>query len=137
MNLEIAPNNIEFIYDVLDANAITFQLEDVSFSIQIDIYIDEDDDDIVNEPYFELNDEMNSQVGGLEKIVFHNDKICIYFQDDNLFLDKYSLIAISGVIDERTIDFFINHLFLGSKIQYSNDFDKENMASRTEFPDRI
>lgn len=128
MNLTLHPQKIEFVYDQLDTNAINFQLQDGYLSIQTSVYLEEDEQ--LNEPYIEFNGQGNAQVGGVERVAFFRNKISIEFFESSPFLDTYSSVDIwpDGGVTRQMIDFFNNHLFLGSRTEYANDFDMSNVS---------
>jgi hypothetical protein len=130
-NLEIYPLEYSLIYDDLDTNAITFELDQGYFTIQTGVYLEEEED--LNEPSFELNDQGDSQNGGLEKIIFTKSEIIIQFKNSYFFLYKYETIKINlkEEISRKIVDFFANHLFLGDFIFYDEKFDQLNKVSQT------
>lgn len=135
MNFEIYPEKIDFIYDELDTNAINFQFADGYFSIQICVYLESiEEDECINDPYFELNDQAYSQAGGINKIIFYNNKIVLSFKKERMFLDKYDevIINIKDGVNKKITDFFCNYLFLGEYISYVEGFYKKNIVCQTE-----
>lgn len=145
MNLDLYPiNKIEFVYCELDANAISFQLPSPNsyFSIQTDAFIDHEDletDVSICKPWFELDDQINSKVNGLESVLFDRNSIMIFFEENEFFLEKYKTITIhlNEAVTREIVDFFSNHLFLGNYIQYTEDFDENLKVLQTEYPEEI
>jgi hypothetical protein len=137
MNLEIYPLEYSLIFDDLDTNAITFELDQGYFTIQAGVYLEEEED--LNEPIFELNDQGDSQSGGLEKIIFKKSEINIQFKKSWFFLDKYEIIKINlkEEVSREIVDFFANHLFLGSFIFYDENFDQLKKVSQTATRDYL
>jgi hypothetical protein len=136
MNLNISPKEIEFIYDELDTNAVNFQFDGGYFSIQTGVCLEsEEDDDMANEPFFELNDQGNSQVGGQQEITFYENKIVIMFSDDNLFNGEFKTITIifGKNITSEMVDFFNNYLFLGEYIRYDFSFPDNKKVIQNKY----
>lgn len=131
VKLTIHPTEVDFVYDDLDTNAVTFKLEGGYLSIQTCVYLE--DDERLNEPTIELNDQRCSQCGGLDQIVFFPREIDLKFQEGGYFLDKYSAISIffDELVDVRLVDFFVNHLFLGGIVTYDGSFDPAKKVSQT------
>lgn len=114
---------VDFVYDVLNTNAVTFKLKDGYISIQTCVYLE--DDERLNEPTIELNDQGSSQCGGLMEIVIFSSEIRLVFCENSRFLGEYYFISIllDELVDVRLVDFFVNHLFLGGIVVYGDDFD--------------
>lgn len=107
----------------MDTNAISFHLSkpNLYFTIDTATYLfvgDLEADPSAGEPSFEFNDQINSQVGELENVLFQKKAILLYFQLDNPFLEKYRTVTIhlKDSIDIETVDFFSNSLFSGNYI---------------------
>lgn len=123
MELEIHPVWVDFVYDELDTNAVTFKLTSGYLSIQTCVYLE--DDERLNEPMVELNDQGNSQCGGLEQVVIFPREIWLEFRRDACFLNEYLRVSIlfDELVEVRLVDFFVNYLFLGGIVVYGDDFD--------------
>ncbi|WP_174939027.1 hypothetical protein [Burkholderia lata] len=137
VKLTIHPIEIDFVFDELDTNAITFKLEEGYFSIQTCVYLE--DDERLNEPTIELNDQGSSQCGGLRQVYFASRSVELKFQEGYDFLDKYSAVLISfdEFVDVKLVDFFVNHLFLGDIVCYEDDFDSSKKVVQTEKRDYL
>ncbi|WP_175747181.1 hypothetical protein [Burkholderia pyrrocinia] len=121
---------VDFVYDVLNTNAVTFKLKGGYLSIQTCVYLE--DDERLNEPMIEMNDQESSQCGGLARIVIFSREIQLEFREGAHFLGEYSFISIflDEFIDVRLVDFFVNHLFLGSIVMYGANFDPSNKVNQ-------
>lgn len=124
--LSIIPNNIEYVYDNLETNAISFIWDDNYFTIATGEILEEDDDPDYIE--FELNDQGNFRIGNLDKVVFYNDRLEIIFTD--LYLKKYEKSVIYTEVNKKIVDFFINYLFLDKFIIYDDSFNKSNIVEK-------
>jgi hypothetical protein len=136
MNHEFFSNRIEFVFDDLDTNAISFYADDGYFSIQTGVCLEsEENDRTANEPYFELSDQENSQAGRIEEIVFDENKITLVFKTSDLFMEKYRTLTIklASPTTKETVDFFNNCLFLGKYITYSPAFPVDKRVIQTKF----
>ncbi|MBW2731848.1 MAG: hypothetical protein JRH20_05600 [Deltaproteobacteria bacterium] len=71
---------------------MTFILDEGYFSISSCVYLE--DDEKLNELYFELGDQGDSQYGGLERAVLHDDKIVLVFHGEDLFLERFQTIEV-------------------------------------------
>lgn len=124
MKLDVFPNSIEFVYDELETNAISFIVGNISYlTISTSVYLEDDEES--DSVFFEIDDQINSMYMSPEKVIFYNDKIEITFSE--LFIDKYKYINIHVEVTKKITDFFYNHLFLKECISYNSDFKKENM----------
>ncbi|HEM7889321.1 MULTISPECIES: hypothetical protein [Burkholderia] len=123
MKVTIHSVGVDFVYDVLNTNAVTFKLKGGYLSIQTCVYLE--DDERLNEPTIELNDQGSSQCGGLVQIVIFPREMQLEFHENARFLGKYSFVSIllDEFVDVRLVDFFVNHLFLGGIVMYGGDFD--------------
>ena len=90
--LEISSSKIDMHYNELDSNAINFFHENGYLSIQIQSYIDEDNEDIENETYFEFNNESTGQYIAIKKLSIKSDQISIELSE--VFCLHYSKINI-------------------------------------------
>jgi len=102
VNLDLTPQKIELVYDDLDTNAINFHLPrpDSFFCIQACAYLE--DDERLNLPYFELNEQSNSDRRRIEAVTFFGEKIVLSFTRDSMFLKKYNSVTLHfGVAVER------------------------------------
>lgn len=91
MKLDVFPNSIEFVYDELETNAISFIGGNISYlTISTSVYLEDDEE--LDSVFFEIDDQINSMYMSPEKIIFYNDKIEINFSD--LLIDKYKKINI-------------------------------------------
>lgn len=124
--LSIIPNNIEYVYDNLETNAISFIWDNNYFTIATGEILEEDDDPDYIE--FELNDQGNFRIGNLDKVVFYNDRLEIIFTD--LYLKKYEKSVIYTEVNKKIVDFFINYLFLDKFIIYDDSFNKSNIVEK-------
>ncbi|WP_423762418.1 hypothetical protein [Burkholderia sp. NLJ2] len=133
----IRPIEVDFVYDELDANAVTFKLKDGYLSIQTCVYLE--DDERLNEPTVELSDQGSSQCGGLAQIVFSPREVELKFQEGDYFLSQYSAISIllDEFVDVKLVDFFVNHLFLGDIVIYGDSFDPAEKVIQTEKRDYL
>lgn len=136
MELTIRPMEVEFVYDELDTNAITFRLADGYFSIQTCVYLE--DDERLNEPMVELSDQ-GAQSGGLVGVLVCPREISLQFQESLCFLDEWSSISIvfDELVDVTLVDFFVNHLFLGDILIYGDDFDASKKVIQTRKRDYL
>ncbi len=136
MELTIRPMEVEFVYDELDTNAITFRLADGYFSIQTCVYLE--DDERLNEPMVELSDQ-GAQSGGLVGVLVCPREISLQFQESLCFLDECSSISIvfDELVDVTLVDFFVNHLFLGDILIYGDDFDASKKVIQTRKRDYL
>ncbi|MFC9660041.1 hypothetical protein ACFVJ5_07360 [Nocardia sp. NPDC127606] len=130
--LRIVPKEIELIYDQLDTNAINFREADGYFSIQTGVYLEEDGQ--LDEPQFELNDQGNSQFGGLRQALFSKDELTLEFADDTPFIEKHKTVDVdlSSADIHQVVDFFANHLAMGDIIAYTADFPDADKVEQTE-----
>ncbi|HDR9508374.1 hypothetical protein C5615_19455 [Burkholderia cepacia] len=121
---------VDFVYDVLNTNAVTFKLKGGYLSIQTCVYLE--DDERLNEPMIEMNDQGSSQCGGLARIVIFSREIQLEFQESARFLGEYSFISIflDEFVDVRLVDLFVNHLFLGGIVMYGADFDPSKKVNQ-------
>jgi hypothetical protein len=129
--LALTAERVELVYDQHDSNAANFVLGDGYFSIQTSVYLEADEQ--LNEPFIELNNQSQVQCGGLESITFFNDRVLLSFGASSPFLKRYRAVVVhpkEGVLREL-VDFFNNHLFLGSLIRYSDDFDPKKVCVPT------
>lgn len=136
MELTIRPMEVDFVYDELDTNAITFRLADGYFSIQTCVYLE--DDERLNEPMLELSDQ-GAQSGGLVWVLVCPREISLQFQESLCFLDECSSISIvfDELVDVTLVDFFVNHLFLGDILIYGDDFDASKKVIQTRKRDYL
>ncbi|QRR07825.1 hypothetical protein FPJ27_16440 [Burkholderia sp. MS455] len=137
VKLTIHPIEVDFVYDELDTNAVTFKLKDGYLSIQTCVYLE--DDERLNEPTVELNDQGSSQCGGLAHIVFFPREVEVGFREGDYFLGEYSAISIllDEFVDVKLVDFFVNHLFLGDIVVYGDGFDPARKVTQTSKRDYI
>ena len=131
--LELSASKIDMHYDELDTNAINFQHTNGYLSIQIQIYIDEDNDPIENETYFELDDASTGEYISIQKIHLSINQISIDLSD--FFCSTYSKIILNlpHGLNKKIVGFLINHLFLGGVAAYDEDFPEELKVAQTEF----
>ena len=137
VKLTIHPVEVDFVYDELDTNAVTFKLEDGYLSIQTCVYLE--DDERLNEPTVELNDQGSSQCGGLAQIVFSPREVELKFREGDYFLGEHPaiLILLDEFVDVKLVDFFVNHLFLGDIVTYDGSFDPARKVIQTETRDYL
>lgn len=123
--------HVEYVYDSLDTNAINFRSSTGYFSIQTGVYLEEDDR--LNEPFFELNSQEQSQSGGLAGVLFEEAKITLSFQAARPFGGEYATVQIelAGGVSRKLVDFFNNHLFLADCAEYGDRFDKAKIVAGT------
>lgn len=134
MKLSIRPDRIEYTINELDSNAISFPFGGNGyFSIQTSTYLEEDE--LLNEPFLELNEQSQSQAGGIAEILFSLDAVEIFFKTGEEFIDKYSSIEIKlkEAVDIKMVDFFANYLFLGDCLRYAAVFPAEKKVLQTTF----
>ncbi len=124
------------IYDDLDTNCINMILENGYFNIQTSVYVD-NDDEFSEIPYFELYGQENSEYLEPCEIKFHSKEIHINFP--RKIFNKYIniILRFNKEINKEIVNFFVNYLFLGSKITYSNEFNKNNIISQTNFRENL
>jgi hypothetical protein len=96
MNLDLTPQKIELVYDDLDTNAVNFHLPrpDSFFCIQAGVYLEDDEEEEVKLPYFELNEQSNSHYRRIGAITFFGEKIVLSFPHNSMFLEKYSSVTL-------------------------------------------
>jgi hypothetical protein len=158
VNLDLTPQKIALVYDDLDSNAVFFQLPrpDSYFCVQACVYLE--DNEILNLPYFELNEQSDSHYRRIEAATFFGEKIVLSFAHDSMFLKKYGSVTLhfgatvekvrtyqtedvavpsTEPVDRTLVDFFANHLFLGRYIRYSEDFAESNKVSQTSDRERL
>ncbi|VWC50933.1 hypothetical protein BLA17378_00788 [Burkholderia aenigmatica] len=130
MELTVRPIDVDFVYDELDTNAITFRLADGYFSIQTCVYLE--DDERLNEPMVELGSQ-GAQSGGLVRVLICPREIRLQFRESLCFLHECTLISIvfDELVDVTLVDFFVNHLFLGDILIYGDDFDASKKVIQT------
>lgn len=133
--LEIFASQIEMHYDELDTNAINFQFVNGYLSIQIQIYIDPDNSPEENEPYFEMQDDSTGQYINIKRVYL--DKNLISIKLSEAFCLKYYNISIylPYELNFNLIDFFVNHLFLGKYVEYSDSIPNSLRIKQTQFRD--
>lgn len=124
--LTILPRNIEYVYDDLETNAISFTWDNNYFTIATGEILEEGDDPDYIE--FEFNDQGNFRIGNLDKVVFYNDRLEIIFT--NLYLEKYEKSVIYTEVNKKIVDFFINYLFLDKFIIYDDSFNTSNIVEK-------
>lgn len=125
--LNIIPTNIEYVYNNLQTNAISFTWDNNYFTIATGEILEEEDDD-PNYIEFELNDQENFRIGNLDKVVFYNDRLETIFT--NLYLEKYEKSVIYTEVNKKIVDFFINYLFLDNFIIYDDSFNTSNIVEK-------
>jgi hypothetical protein len=127
--LLLTPFAVELTYDELDTNAANFRLQDGYFSIQTSVYLE--DDDLLNEPFLELNNQSQAQCGSIERVTFGDAHLVIKLEDSSPFLEKYRSIRLllHDGISKELVDFFSNHLFLGDHVTYEDRFDKSKIVA--------
>lgn len=104
MKLDIFPNSIEFVYDQLETNAISFIGGNISYlNISTSVYLEDDEE--LDSVFFEIDDQIKSMYMSPEKIIFYNDKIEISFSD--FLIDKYKKINIHVEVTKKLQIFFI------------------------------
>jgi hypothetical protein len=106
VNLDLTPQKIELVYGDLDTNAVNFHLPrpDSFFCIQAGVYLEDDEE--LNLPYFELNEQGNSDHRRIEAITFSGEKIMLSFGHDRMFLKKYSSVTLHfGAAVERVLTY--------------------------------
>jgi hypothetical protein len=137
VNLIFAAEKIEISYDNLDTNAINFIKKNSYFSIQSCVYLDENEE--LNQPYFEFNNQESSQYGGISDIYFYGYKILINFEENHCFLEKYKTVEIvlENYVSRELVEFFNNYLFLGNFVHYDKDFAKSNIVAQTKERDYL
>lgn len=131
MSFRFKADSVEYIYGSLDTNAINFRSTIGYFSIQTGAYLEEDDR--LNEPFFELNSQEQSQSGGLAGVLFEDTKITLSFQAARPFLGEYATVQIelAGGVSRKLVDFFNNHLFLADCAEYGERFDRAKIVPGT------
>lgn len=135
--LAIKADDIEYVHDTFDTNAINFRASEGYFSIQTGVYLEEDER--LNEPFFELNSQEQSQSGGLARVLFDDAVVTLDFQTSRPFLGKFAAVEIevpTGV-NRQLVDFFNNHLFLASYAEYDESFDKTKIVPGTASRDLL
>ncbi|MDA8455334.1 hypothetical protein M4R22_11240 [Acidovorax sp. GBBC 3334] len=135
--LELIAKKIDYHYDENDTNAVNFITQDGYLSLQICVYIDPGDDPPLTEPHIELNSQSGGHYGGIDFVEFHPDRIIIFFK--KRFLREYDQIGISipSGVDKKMVSFFVNQLFMGDKVVYAPEIDKNLHTKQTEFQERL
>jgi len=134
--LNVKPERIEYVYDTLDTNALHCITADGYFDIQRCVYIDPKDDLIFKKPYIEL-DEQNGIYCDFEEVQISANSIHITLERYFLSDYKHIIINMTEEVDLKTIDFFVNHLFLGDVVKYAEDIGIDMHIEQTEFPDQF
>jgi hypothetical protein len=104
VNLDLTPQKIELVYDDLDTNALNFHLPrpDSFFCIQAGVYLEDDEEEESKLPYFELNEQSNSDCRRIDAVTFFREKIVLSFAADIMFLDRYNSVTLHfGAAVER------------------------------------
>jgi len=124
-------DDVEYVYDTLDTNAINFRSSSGYFSIQTGVYLEEDDR--LNEPFLELNSQAQSQSGGLAGVLFQDACVTLSFQAARPFLRRYTTVQVDlpMAVPRQLVDFFNNHLFLADVVAYDSHFDSARMVPGT------
>jgi CRISPR/Cas system-associated protein endoribonuclease Cas2 len=135
--LKLQAEGVEFHYDENDTNAINFLVEGGYLSLQIGVYVDPCENPPSTEPHIELDSQEKAQYGGIGLVVFYPDKLTINFSKK--FLKKYDQVEIlvGSTVDKKIVDFFVNHLFMGDRVEYSGEFPRELHVEQTEFQERL
>jgi hypothetical protein len=96
VNLDLTPQKIELVYDDMDTNAVNFHLPrpDSFLCIQAGVYLEDDEEEELKLPYFELNEQSNSDYRRIEAVTFFREKIVLSFAHDSVFLDKYGSVTL-------------------------------------------
>lgn len=135
MILEVYPSSIEFVYDQLETNAISFIGGNINYlTISTSVYLEDDEE--LDSVFFEIDDQINSMYKYPEKVIFYNDKIEITFSD--LFIDKYKYINIYVEVTKKLqisfiIIFFYRNIFLIIVILNLKILPKNNSSSIKPF----
>jgi len=118
--------------DINGVNSIIFGTdEDGYFLIQRDSFIDLKEDPMYKKPYIEMN-EQNGHYYDILKVLFSQKTIYILLE--RCFLSKNQiLINMQDDVNAKIIDFFVNNLFLGSVVEYSDDVDLNLHIKQTIF----
>jgi hypothetical protein len=126
--LNLSVESIEFVYDQLDTNALNCKLSDGYFNIQTSVYLEEDEQ--LNEPFIELNDQSSAQCVGIERVVFSDADVVVQFAKGSWFLKSHGIVRLSirGGVTRGIVGFFVNSLFLGEIVSYSDDFDRSKIC---------
>ncbi|MCL2636811.1 MAG: hypothetical protein FWD48_00425 [Oscillospiraceae bacterium] len=133
--LEVYVKQAEYIYDDRGTNAMNFITDDGYFCIQRGVFIETDEAPMYSKPYIELNEQNGTYCDFLE-VLFSENKVFIALEKD--FLDyRQVTVNMTENIDLKTIDFFVNHLYLGDVVKYAEDIDKAMQIEQTIFPEEI
>jgi len=109
--------------------------EDGYFLIQRDSFIDLKEDPMYKKPYIEMN-EQNGHYYDVLKVLF--SQRTIYILIERCFLNKNQiLINMHEDVNAKIIDFFVNHLFLGSVVEYADEVDANLHIEQTIFPEQF
>ncbi len=135
--LKLQTEGVEFHYDENDTNAINFFVDGGYLSLQICVYVDPSESPPSTEPHIELNSQEQAHYGGIGSVAFYCDKLTINFPKK--FLRKYDQVEIlvGSKVDKKIVDFFVNHLFMGDRVRYSDEFPPELHIEQTEFQERL
>ena len=136
-SLYIAAQQIEYVYDKLDTNALNIITKDGYFCIQRGVAIDPKDDPLYNKPHIELDSQMNGDYFDLREVIFFSKEIHII--PESIFNEKYNciIIGVPDGVDKKIIDFFVNYLFLGDIVKYTEDIDPILHIKQTSFPELL
>jgi hypothetical protein len=135
MTIEVNVRKMEYVYDELDTNAMNFITDDGYFCISRCVYIDADEDPLFKKPHIELNEQNGIYCDFLEAL-FSMNKIYITLEEEFLSYKKI-IVNMTDKADVKTIDFFVNHLFLGDVVKYAEDIDVTMHLKQTNFPDEL
>jgi hypothetical protein len=133
--LDVIVRQMEYVYDELDTNAMNFITDDGYFCISRCVYIDAEEDPLFKKPHIELNEQNGIYCDFLE-VLFSMNKIFITLEKNFLSYKQITVNMIDSV-DEKTIDFFVNHLFLGDVVKYAEDIDIKMHLKQTNFPEEF
>lgn len=112
MNKILYPNIVECHPDTMDSCGFYIHTGQEYFFIQVSL-----DDELNEEPYIEINDQSNGQYGGLEKIIFFENKIIIVFSDKALLMKEIKTLEIHYKITDEIIYFFKKNLKLENIVE--------------------
>jgi hypothetical protein len=129
---------VDYHFAELDANAINFYLPEPYkyFSIASGIFLEGDEK--LDQPEFEIGDQQMHR-GGLRAVVFSPGVVELGFDKSKPFLKRYRVVRllVGDALDRRMVDFFVNYLFFGRIVDYTDDFDTALKVVQTQFPVRL
>jgi hypothetical protein len=129
---------VDYHFAELDANAVNFCLPEPHkyFSIASGIFLEGDEK--LDQPEFEIGDQQMHR-GGLRAVVFSPGVVELGFDKSKPFLKRYRVVRllVGDALDRRMVDFFVDYLFFGRIVDYTDDFDTALKVVQTQFPVRL